>query len=70
MKLEVSKDIAAEDIPAVSLSLYHTAKSVAAADRVPENVVEFALNERANEVFGMYLRSMKKSILEIMEKEQ
>ena len=68
MKLEVTDDIAAEDIPAVSLSLYHTTKSMAAGDHIINNVVEFALNERAGDVFQMYLDNMKKSLSEIMEK--
>jgi hypothetical protein len=68
MKINVSDDISTEDIPAISLSLYHTAKSVAASGREPQNAVEFTLKERAHDAFATYLQSMRKSVLELMEK--
>lgn len=66
MKLNVSDDISAEDIPAISLGLYHTAKSLAASGRDPENAVEYTLKERSNDAFRTYLDSMHTSVMEIV----
>ena len=66
MKLNVSDDISAEDIPAISLGLYHTAKSLAAGGREPENAVEYTLKERSNDAFRTYLDGMYKSVMEII----
>jgi len=70
MQLSVSDDIAAEDIPAISLGLYHTAKRVAASGRQPENAVEFTISERANDAFRMYLNGMHKSVMDLMSVEK
>lgn len=70
MKLNVSDDISAEDIPTISLGLYHTAKSVAAAGHKPENAVEYTLSERANDAFRMYLEGMNKSVMDLMSTEK
>ncbi len=69
MKLQVSDDISTEDIPAISLGLYHTAKSVAAAGRKPENAVEYTLSERANDTFRVYLNGIHKSVMDLMSAE-
>ncbi len=70
MKLNVSDDISAEDIPAISLGLYHAAKNVAAAGRAPENAVEFTISERANDAFRTYLDGMNKSVMDLMSEDK
>lgn len=67
MDLRVSDDLSAEDIPAITLGLYHTAKVVAASGRDPKNAVEFTLVERANDAFQVYLNGMHKSTMALME---
>ncbi len=70
MKLNVPEDISSEDIPAISLGLYHAAKNLAASGRAPENAVEFTLSERANDTFRTYLEGMHKSVMDLVSEEK
>ncbi len=66
MKIDVSDDLSADDIPAISLGLYHTSKSLAAGGLKPENSVEFTLSERSNDAFRTYLDGMYASVIRII----
>jgi hypothetical protein len=67
MKLNVPTNLTSEDVPAITLGLYHTAKSLSVSERTPENAVEQTLSTSAATLFEQYLTRMGNDVVALME---
>lgn len=66
MKVNLPDTVTPEDLPALTMGLYYTAKGLVTENLgEPVNSVEFTLQERTQDIFSTYLSSMRDSLLRL-----
>ena len=69
MKITIPEDITADDVRDITVGLSDVIKRAASQNVDIKNAVEFTLTEKSRETLGLYMKSLRAELTQLVEKE-